>query len=104
MATWFPEIDVPTLPVVDLVTARPGSSDDDVTPRDLDDCQIRWDFTHVYRLDTARRKDLCTLLVRLVAKKATYLKGSDSYKMWSRVSKDPVWPDSIMSEDDLDEE
>lgn len=104
MSTWFPETNVPTLPVVDLITARPGSSEEEVTGRELDECQIRWDFTHIYRLEVDRRKNLCSLLVKLIAQKASDLKGSDAHKMWSKVVKDPSWPDSVMAEEDLDEE
>ena len=106
MSTWFPETDLPTLPVVDLVTGRTGSSEEDVTGGDIDGCQIRWDFTKLFRLEIDRRKELCSFLVRMTSKKASDLKDSDAFKLWSRVAKDPGWPDNVMSdpEEDLDEE
>lgn len=102
MSSWFPDVDVPTLPVVDLITGRVDSSDDDVTSKDLDDSQIRWDFVKLYRLSLDRRKELCALLVRLTKKKAPDLQDSDAYKTWSKVEKDPSWPDRIMSDRDAD--
>jgi hypothetical protein len=102
--SWYAESDVPHLPVVDLVAGRPGASEEEITGKDIDDCQIMWDFVHLYRLEIDRRKDLCTMLVRLTAKVASDLKGSDAHKLWTKVSKDPDWPDRLMDEDDEDDE
>ena len=103
MSDWFPEIDVPTLPVVDLVTGRRGSSESEVTEQDLYDSQIRWDFISIYRLEPDRRKELCSLLSKLLSK-APGLKGSDAAQLWSRVAKSPEWPDELMSPPDIEED
>lgn len=103
MSDWFPEIDVPTLPVIDLVTGRPGSNEAEVTPDDLFNCQVMWDFVHIYRLEPHRRRDLCKLLSKLVSR-TPELKESDAAKMWAKVAKSPEWPDDVMAPLDEDED
>ena len=98
MSNWFPSIDVPTLPVLDLITGRPGSSDSEVTAADMYGCQVRWDFIKIYRLEPSRRRELCSLRIKMSDKLSPDLKGSESYSLWDKVSKDPDWPDTLMSE------
>jgi hypothetical protein len=103
MSDWFPRVDVPTLPVVDLVTGRRGSAEEEVVDQDLYDCQVRWDFVHVYRLDLDRRQELCTLLTKLISK-APEMKGSEIANMWAKVAKDPEWPDRVMAAPEAQED
>jgi len=97
-------LSVPTLPVIDLVTGRDDSVESDVTSRDIYGCQARWDFTHLLRMSVSRRKELCSLLVKLTPKTAPDLKDSDSFDLWSRVSDDPSWPDKLMNPEPETEE
>lgn len=88
---------VPQLPVIDLITLRSGSREDQVTESDIYYAQWNWRLVKLYRLEEDRRKELCSLLVSLCKKVAPELKGSDSYSMWEKVAKDPTLPDSVFS-------
>lgn len=98
MAGRLSKRNIPMLPVLDLVTGREGTSEDEVTEKDIYNCQIRWDFRKLARLSAERRKELCTLLNKMV-QKAPALKDGDSHRLWVKVAKDPEWPDRVMSED-----
>jgi len=91
------DIDVPELPVVDLITLRRGSSDDQVTEDDIYYAQYNWRLVKLYRLAPDRRKDLCTLLVSLAKKLAPDLRGSDMVRLWAEVVKDPSMVDRVFS-------
>lgn len=97
MSNWFDPPATPTLPVIDLISGVSGSSESSITEKDMYKCQARWDFVKIYRLDVGRRKDLCKKLVSLTKKLAPGLVGSQALTLWSRVAKDPSWPDQIMS-------
>lgn len=90
-------VDIPQLEVVDLITERPGSSEEQVTEDDLYWAQYNWRLVKLYRLTPERRKELCTLLISLVKKKAPDLVGSDLYKLWVDTAKDPSSVDRVFS-------
>ena len=92
---YYPEPDVWTVP--ELITGREGSEEQHITEDDLYDAQTRWRFVKVYRLTKTTRKELCSMLIKNVDKKAQELKGCDAYEMWQRVVDDPEWPDQVLA-------
>lgn len=95
-------LSIPSLPVVDLVTRRPGSKQEQVTADHVYFAQYNWRLGKLYRLDPDRRKELCTLLVSLVKKLAPELKGSDAMQTWEKVAKDPTYPDKVFDVGDME--
>jgi len=102
MSSLTPEgsIDVPQLPVVDLITGRPGSKEEQVTENDMYYAQYNWRAVKLFRLDPDRRKDLCTLLTSLTKKLASDLVDSEAYALWSKVAKDPTYIDFVFGAKD----
>jgi hypothetical protein len=96
------DVDVPQVPIVDLITLRSGSKEDQVTENEIYYAQYNWRLVKLYRLEPDRRKELCTLLVSLTKKLAPDLKGSEAYKLWEKVAKDPQYPDKIFDSRDME--
>ena len=88
---------LPQLPAIDLIADRVGSKIEQITESDLYYAQYNWRLVKLYRLTPERRKEICTLLVSLVKKKAPDLVGSDSYKLWVETIKDPASVDLVFS-------
>lgn len=91
---------VPRRPVLDLITGRVDAAENSVTAHDIYNCQIRWDFAKIYRLDLDRRAELCKELLKLMHKLAPELHDSDAGKLWKQVAQAPSWPDQAMSRAD----
>lgn len=102
MSSLIPDgpIDVPQLPVVDLITGRQGSSESQVTEDNIYYAQYSWRALKIYRLDPERRVELCSLLVSLTKKLAPDLVGSDPYKLWEKVVKNPTYIDFVFGAKD----
>lgn len=96
------DLDIPQLPVLDLITLRSGSKEDQVTEGEIYYAQYNWRLVKLYRLEPDRRKQLCTLLVSLTKKLAPDLKGSSAFKLWETVAKDPEYPDKIFDSRDME--
>lgn len=94
------DLDVPQLPVVDLITRRAGSKEDQVNEGDVYFSQYNWRAVKLYRLEPDRRKEICVLLVSLAKKLAPELRGSEAYQLWEKVAKDPTYPDEIFNGQD----
>lgn len=92
-------LDVPQLPVVDLITLRSGSKEDQVTEDEIYYAQYNWRLVKLYRLESDRRKQLCSLLVALTKKLAPDLKTSSAFRLWEKVAKDPEYPDTVFDSD-----
>lgn len=97
-----PDTDVAQVPVVDLITLRSGSKEDQVTASEIYYAQFNWRIVKLYRLDADRRKDLCTLLVSLTKKLAPELKDSDAFLLWEKVVKSPEYPDKVFDSKDME--
>ena len=96
MSEWNPDVDLPELSVLELVVVRRGVEEGDIEAQDLWNAQIRWDAKNLWALDPDIRQDLCRLLLKLTHKQARELRGSDSYRLWEKISKDPSWLDDLM--------
>jgi len=96
------DVDVPQRPVIDLITGRSGSKEDQVTASEIYYSQFNWRLVKLYRLEPDRRKEICTLLVSLTKKLAPELKGSIPYKLWEKVAKDPTYPDKVFDSGDME--
>jgi len=89
------DLDVPQRPVVDLITLRAGSREDQVTVDEVYYAQYNWRLVKLYRLEPDRRKELCKMLLSLAKKLAPELKDSDAFRLWEKVAKDPEYPDKV---------
>lgn len=102
MRSLIPEgsIDVPQLPVVDLITGRQGSTESQVTEDNIYYAQYNWRALKLYRLDPDRRKEICSLLVSLTKKLAPDLVQSDAFSLWEKVAKNPTYIDFVFGAKD----
>lgn len=96
----FAKRKVPQLSPIELVTLRPGTTEDSVTRLDIFHAQVIWGFDRIHNLDPDRRKELCPLLVKFAKKLAPELEKSDAFRLWAKCVQNPNYPDDVMKDVD----